>query len=65
MSDSGKTRRPANERQTGSQPVREASAGDGSRRVRTRQATNWAWATPHDQYDWMDSHTLSGDLDKH
>ncbi len=65
MSDSEKAGRPANDRRTGSQPIREASAGDRSRRARTRQAANWAWATPHDQYDWMDSHTLSGDLDKH
>ena len=64
MNDSEKTGRPVHEYRTWSQPVRESGAGDGGHRAGARHATNWAWATPHDQYDWMDSHTLSGDLDQ-
>jgi hypothetical protein len=41
--------------------TQESPAGE-SGYDRARQSSNWAWATSHDQYDWMDSHTLSGEL---
>ena len=36
--------------------------GSESCHAGARQSSNWAWSTSHDQYDWMDSHTLSGEL---
>lgn len=41
----------------------ESSPGGDCRRSCTRHPANWAWATSYNQYDWMDVHTLSGELD--
>jgi hypothetical protein len=44
--------------------IQENSPAGESGYAGARQSSNWAWATLHTQYDWMDSHTLSGELDQ-
>jgi hypothetical protein len=43
------------------QSTQENTPARESRHARTRRSSNWAWATPDNQYDWMDLHTLSGE----
>lgn len=43
-------------------PTRESSPAGGSGYCTRRRFSNWAWATLRAKYDWMDSHTLSGEV---
>lgn len=36
--------------------VPRSGADRASRSAATRSPSNWAWATPTSQYDWMDGH---------
>ncbi|MGF6638248.1 hypothetical protein OKW38_000175 [Paraburkholderia sp. MM5496-R1] len=36
---------------------------DESRKVASHPVSNWAWATAHGHYDWMDSHVPFASLD--
>ncbi|WP_035514402.1 hypothetical protein [Paraburkholderia nodosa] len=40
-----------------------SGADRASRSAAARSPSNWAWATPSSQYDWMDGHAPFAALD--
>jgi hypothetical protein len=62
MIDGDALMRSADANPSAAQSDERSSFGSESQHVRTRHPSNWAWSTAHNQYDWMDSHTFSGDL---
>jgi hypothetical protein len=43
--------------------VQDGRVGGEPRKAASHPAANWAWATAHRHYDWMDSHTPFASLD--
>ncbi|HEY4802300.1 MAG TPA: hypothetical protein VIH96_06725 [Paraburkholderia sp.] len=43
--------------------VRRSGADRASHSAAARSPSNWAWATPTSQYDWMDGHAPFALLD--
>ena len=62
MIDGDALMRPTDANPSAAGSVDKNSLGGESRHVRTRHPSNWAWSAVHNQYDWMDSHTFSGDF---
>lgn len=48
--------------ETGTEPG--SGADRASLGTATRSSSNWAWATPTSQYDWMDGHAPFASLDQ-
>jgi hypothetical protein len=64
MKDDEESRLPAHAGRAAPLRTHESRSLSERHHTTTRPPSNWAWATSHDRYDWMDSHTPSNELDQ-